>query len=230
MNIIKKIFDNSIDEDVHRAFVKFGKGSYENKYLLEGKKQKDKWTIKASSEYVNFIVEKCLKNANGKIQFTGAIISTQKIDLDFVENIKQFMGVKQYLVNTEVDSGKILDLMEKNPKVFFALSFKTPTSELKTKAKTPKSSKPSASGEKEAKADFCTLKTTDKEIIDDLFFENPNFRLIKVKHSFKIDQIIIPKGFTNPEEIREKAIRIGVITREVNVDGKDAKKIAKFEA
>ena len=40
--IIKKIFDGQPDEEVHSDFLKFGKGEYRNKFLVEAKRQKDK--------------------------------------------------------------------------------------------------------------------------------------------------------------------------------------------
>ena len=44
--IIKKIFNGILDEAVHSDFLKFGKGEFKDKYLISGKKQADKWTIR----------------------------------------------------------------------------------------------------------------------------------------------------------------------------------------
>ena len=37
--VVKKIFEGNFDEEVHNDFLKFGRGEYNNRYLLEGKKQ-----------------------------------------------------------------------------------------------------------------------------------------------------------------------------------------------
>ena len=36
--VVKKIFDGVSDDEVHSDFLKFGRGEYKNKYLLEGKR------------------------------------------------------------------------------------------------------------------------------------------------------------------------------------------------
>ena len=58
-SVLKKIFSEQSDEEVHNEFIKFGKGVFENRYLLEAKKQKDKWAIKTSAEFSNFLVRSC---------------------------------------------------------------------------------------------------------------------------------------------------------------------------
>ena len=37
--IIKKIFEGEFDEQVHNQFLKFSRGEFKNKYLINGKKQ-----------------------------------------------------------------------------------------------------------------------------------------------------------------------------------------------
>jgi len=49
MNFIKKVFDESIDEEVHLQFQKFSKGEFRDKALIKAKKSKDKYTIIATS-------------------------------------------------------------------------------------------------------------------------------------------------------------------------------------
>lgn len=122
--------------------------------------------------------------------------------------------------------------MGKYPRAFFALSFVLPDYELKIKAKAPKSAKPSTS-EKEPKAEFCSLKTTDFNVVKELFFDNPNFvKEIAVKHVVRVDQIVYPKDFDKmkPEDVREQSKRKGMIIRETIVDGKSLKSEAPFEA
>ena len=73
---IKKVFDGAVDEHVHADFLKFGRGAYHDKFLLEGKKQPKKWGIKTGPEYVNFLVSKFLKKVDGEIALKAIIVST----------------------------------------------------------------------------------------------------------------------------------------------------------
>ena len=45
--VVKKVFDGVFDDEVNAAFLKFGRGEYRNKYLLDGKRQAKKWAVKA---------------------------------------------------------------------------------------------------------------------------------------------------------------------------------------
>tara|TARA_Y100000310_G_C20645552_1_gene796349 strand:+ start:1087 stop:1797 length:711 start_codon:yes stop_codon:yes gene_type:complete len=230
-NVIKKIFESVNDDEVHNAFIKFSKGTFNDRYLLDAKAQKDKWAIKSGAEYVNTIVEKCLRKSQEKVNVKGVIVSTmnlrEEVNFEF-ERVKQFMGIKQLIINTELDRDDLLSLMERLPKAFYALSFKGDDFDLKVKAKAPKGAKPSNKADKEVKADFCTLKTPDKEIIDELFFDLPEgWKIAKVNHSIVIDNIELPSGVSDPVELREKAKRGGKIVRRVSIDEGDAKESEK---
>jgi len=228
---IKEIFEGKNPAGLHTEFLKFGKGEYRNKYIIEAKKQKDKYAIKTTNEFANYLVRKCLEDVPEKVKFSGAIISTFDLrnEVSFpIENVKQFMGVKQIQINTEINKREILNLMNKYPKVFFALSFSTPNSELKIKAKAPKSAKPSTSGEKEVSADFCSLKTSNYEIVKELFFDSTNFNEIRVSHTIKITEIDYPKNETDPVKIRENSIRKGEIVRILDINGRKEEKTACF--
>lgn len=230
---IKKIFSGKTDAIVHDEFVKFSKGIFSDRYLIEAKKQKDKWSIKTSSEFANFFVRSLLEKVNGEIEMRGVIVATFDVSKEAqfpIENIKQFMGIKQAVVNTKVDKNKIIDLMNRFPKAFFALSFIINGSELKIKPKAPKSAKPAASGEKGPKVDFCSLKTNDQSIVNDLFFDCPNENELAIKHEIHIDEIILPKGEKDPVKIRENAVRKGKIARIITIGEKVTKKETNFEA
>lgn len=230
-NIIAKIFSGENDEEVHSDFIKFSRGVFQDRYLIEGKKQKDKWSIKTSAEFANFFVRRCLEKSRGEVEVKGAIILTKDIRSEFkfpIESVKSYMGIKQFLIETTTSADKILEIMNKYPRAFYALSFSTKDCELKIKAKPPKSGKPGKKGEDEVKADFCSLKTPDVELIRDLFFDFPNFNEIKIKHTIEIKEIEIPKNFKTPEEMREKSVRKGVVKRFVDAEGKKEMKEKNF--
>lgn len=222
-NVIGKIFHGKSDEEVHSDFLKFSRGIFENRYLLEGKKQKDKWSVKSSAEFANFFVRKGLEKAKGKIKVSGAIICTfnlkdkSKIE---IERVKQFAGVKQHLINTEIESSEILKLMNEFPRVFYALTFSVGDFELKVKAKPPKSAKPGSKSKDDdgPRADFCSLKTTDADIIKDLFFDAPSFSEIRIRHTIDVKEIEIPNE-KDPVKMRENSKRKGIVKRIIEVDG-----------
>lgn len=230
---IHKIFSGKKDNELHDEFIKFSKGVFGNKYIIDAKKKAEKYSIKTSAEFANYFVRLGLEKANTEIDVSGAIIATFDIRINSeieIVNVKQFMGVKQFIVNSRVHSSKLISMMNKFPRAFFALSFNIPNYELKIKAKAPKSAKPSTKGEAGPKADFCSLKTANVEIAKDLFFDIPDFKQISINHAIQIDEIDIPTGIGDPVKIRESAIRKGKIIRKLVVDGKETVKEMRFEA
>jgi len=231
-SVLKKIFSEQSDDRVHNEFIKFGKGVFENRYLLEAKKQKTKWSVKTSAEFSNFLVRSCLEKASGEIEVKGIIVSTsplsEKAEFE-IEKVKKYMGIQQAVIKTNTTPDKILALMDELPKAHYGLSFKTADCDLKIKAKTPKTGKPGKKAQ-EPKADFCALKTTDKSIIQDLFFDFPDFDFIVIKHTINIKKIELPEGEEDPVKIRELAKRFGSIKREVNVNGEQFIEEKKFSA
>jgi hypothetical protein len=221
--IMNKIFDGACDDEVHVAFLKFGRGEYKDKYLLEGKRQAKNWSIKAGVEYVNFLVRRCLEKVGGRVTIKGIIVSTldlrDEIGFDVVK-VGNFQGIRKNVIDTEVEASEVLELMDKFPRVFFALSFKGDDFVLKIKAKAPKSGKPGKGGDRPV-ADFCSLKTGDKRIVDELFFGIGNFGEVSVNHVIEVSDIVYPAnvGELKPAEVRELAKRKGVVVRNIVVDG-----------
>ncbi|MEK6933274.1 MAG: hypothetical protein AABW75_00170 [Nanoarchaeota archaeon] len=232
-DVIHKIFLKDFDDVVHSVLVKFSRGTFGNKYILSAKKQKNLWVIKTSAEYVNYIVRACLEKITQEIEVNGVIVATFNIQTKTqfpIERIKQFMGIKQSIINTRVSPDKIISLMNEFPRAFYALSFITDNYELKVKPKAPKSAKPSTKGDKEVSADFCTLKTSDDSIVKDMLFDISDFKEASGRHTIQINDIILPKGIEDPAELREKSKRKGIVKRELIIDGKEVKKEADFEA
>ncbi len=233
MSVLKKIFDGKRDEEVHSDFVKFSRGIFADRYLIEAKRQKGRWNIKTGAEFANFLVRACLQETKGEVEVKGAIVATFPIgkEAEFpIERVKQFMGIKQAVINAKISADKILNLMDKHPRAFYALSFSTPLSELKIKAKAPKSAKPAAGGGKEASPDFCVIKTSNQDIVQDLLFGLPDFNEASIRHVINIKEIILPNNIEDAAQLRELAKRKGAIKRIARVDGKEIIKEADFEA
>jgi hypothetical protein len=234
MNFIKKIFDGESDESVHQQFQKFSKGEFRNRALIRVKKSGGKFTINTSAEFANELVRNIAeKLGSNKTNVTGAIVSTLdlKDKIEFKE-IKQFQGVKRYLLDSEMSGEDIISLLDEQPKAFFALSFKVDDEELKIKPKAPKSGKP-GKGEEEPKADFCKLKTSDESIAKSFIFEKPEFKDAVIKHTFFIENIVIPDELKSSKDfsiIREKSRRAGRILREGEIDCQKIREETEFEA
>jgi hypothetical protein len=237
---IKKIFDingkKECDNQVHAQFQKFSRGEFRDKAVILYSKGKDKITLSTTYEYANeFVRILAEKLGDSKTKVTGAIVSTRDLtgQLNF-SGKKQFAGVKQYQIDTELSGTEILNLCDKFPTAFFALSMTVGSSELKTKPKAPISGKPSTKGsDAPVKADFCKFYSTDKAVLSSFVFDseiNDSVKKAEIKHVFSITDIILPKGETDPLKMRELAKRKGKISRIITIDGKISKKEADFIA
>ena len=232
MNFIKKIFDGEVDESVHLQFQKFSKGEFRNRALIEAKKTGKGYSIKTSAEFANGLVRTVAEKLGGEsAKVAGAIVSTQDLtgELEFKDK-KQFQGVKRYLIDKEMTGTEIINLLEKFPKNFFALTFEVGNMKLKIKPKAPKSGKPGKEKDGGPKADFCSLKTSDKNIASSFVFEREDFKDAKINHVFFIDEIIMPENEKDFAKIREMAKRKGKIFRQAIIDGVEMKKEIEFVA
>jgi len=233
MNFVKKIFDEKPDEFVHLQFQKFGKGEFKDKALISAKNSKGKYVIYTSYEFANEIVRMLAEKLGDKeTKVSGAIITTSDLtnQLNF-KTKKQFQGVKNYAIEEIFSGKKIIELLDRFPKAFFALSFEIPEKDIsvKIKPKAPKSAKPKTKEDK-PKADFCKITTRDKEILKDFIFEQQEFKQAKARHEFIITDLIIPSDEKDYLKIREEAKRKGKVIRYTIIDGKEIKNEKEFIA
>lgn len=231
MNFIKKIFDKEVDESVHLQFQKFSKGEFVDRAIIEVRKTGKGYSIKTSAEFANELVRAMAeKLGDEKTKVTGAIVSTQDLtgELEFKDK-KQFQGVKRYLIDSEMSGNEIINLLDKFPKNFFALSFSVMDDVLKIKAKAPKSGKP-GKGDEKPKADFCSLKTSDDSIGKSFVFEKDNFKKAEISHTFFIESLVMPEGEKDFAKIREMAKRKGKVVRVAEIDGVASERTAEFVA
>ncbi len=234
---MKKIFDRIFDDEVHASFLKFGRGEYKNKFMLVGKRQAKNWAIKTGAEYSNILVKKCLEKVGGPVAIKGVIVTTANLgndeELGFeIKKRSNFQGVKKLQIDSEIEPEKIIALMDEYPRVFFALSFKGDNFVLKIKPKAPASGKPGKEKEDGPAVDFCSLKTEDKEIVQELFFGIGDFSEVRVNHTINVTDIVYPSNLEElkPTEVRELAKRKGVVIRTATVDGKEQVSEANFVA
>ncbi len=235
MNFIEKIFLKKIDNTVHLQFQKFSRGVFKDKALVNAKKTGNKYTIFTSYEFANELVrEVAEKLGNGKANFKGAVISTSDLTgkLDFNDK-KQFQGVKSYIIDKEMSGNDVLKLLNEFPKAFFGLSFSAGDTELKIKAKAPKSGKPKSKEGENPKADFCKIITTDEKIGKGFVFEKHDFKKADLRHTYIIESIEVPEHLKKSEDfllVREESKRKGKILREGEIDGEKVKEEVEFSA
>src|SRR3989344_8238938 len=133
-SFIKKIFDGKTDNVVHMQFQKFSKGEFRDKALVSVNKIGNKFSIGTTYEYANGLVRSVAEKLKSeeKIKVSGVVVSTSNLkgQLEF-ENIKQFMGVKQYIISGELSKEQILSICDRFPSSFLGLSFSTNDTELK---------------------------------------------------------------------------------------------------
>jgi len=232
-NFIHKIFENNIDNFVHLQFQKFSKGIFKDRACAEVNISKGKFSISTTYEYANGFVRMLAEKLKGKTPVKGVIVSTLDLskDIEFKDK-KQFMGIKQYVIEKEMDGKEILAICDKIPNAFMALSFRSDNTELKIKPKAPKSAKPSLKGEGTMKINFCKIITSDKEIVRDILFDVSieSAKKFTVYHTFVINDIILPKGEKDFEKIRILAKRKGKIIRKMIIDEKETIKEKEFIA
>ena len=190
--------------------------------------------IKTSPEFTNELVELLANTIKDKVHVKGIIFAsknlTEESSIEFKE-IKNAMGVKKHIVDSELTKDQILDLCKKFPFNPISLSFETEYGKLKIKEKAPKSGKPGKGGEK-PKADYCSLTTKDKSIIKDYTFDiEESFKKAFIQHTIEIKEIIVPEEYKNDfAKARIHAKRKGKIIRFLTIDGKESQKEINFEA
>jgi hypothetical protein len=231
MNFIKKVFDSAVDEEVHQQFQKFSRGEFRDRAVIRAKRVKNNYTILTTAEFANeFVRVIAEKLGDEKANITGAVISTLALDneLEF-KSKKQFMGIKQYIIEKHMSGHEIIKLLEKLPKAFFALSFSHKGDVLKIKAKAPKSAKPKTKNEA-PKPDFCKLTTSDERIAKDFVFEKPDFKEAIISHDFIIKELIVPRDEKDFAKAREMAKRKGIVVRRATIDDIRTATEKEFEA
>ncbi|MEK6937116.1 MAG: hypothetical protein AABW58_03530 [Nanoarchaeota archaeon] len=230
MNFIKKIFENKVDKEVHKQFKRFSKGIYENRAVVELTKSKNAIKVKTSFEFTEDFARFLANTIEDKVKISGGIITKKDIkpELSFEVDMKQFAGVKTFLLDNEMSKEELNNLFNKFPDALFLLSFSTEYGALKSKVKSPKAAKPGK--DNEIKADFCTFSTQNKDFAKEFAFDvQEDFKKLKIKHTFTINDFEIEeKDKDDPALARINAKRKGKIERFLDIDGKQLKKEIDF--
>ncbi len=222
---IKKIFENKIDDSVHKQFIRFGKGRYPGRAVIKITKQPDKIKIGTSFEMANDLVEFCSSLSN-HLKCSGLVLSKEKLDLP---GEKKKTNLFEYTIDEELTSDQIKNLLEKGYATL--LDLEAPGILLKSKKKLPKPGKA-----EDAKIDdkFCQLELDVKywpKVKSEFAFDIQNdFKKALAVHTYTITDIIMPKNEKDFEKIRILAKRKGKITRKLTIDKQETIREKDFEA
>lgn len=220
---IKKIFEGKVDETVHKQFVRFGKGTYSMRAVMNVLRQTDQIKISSSFELANDFVD-FISNLTLKFSVNGIILSKEKIEgLDF----RKKANILVCDINREMENIELKRLATSSYATL--LDCNAPGIFLKIKKTLPK---PGKSGETKVNDKFCVLELNKKfwpQAHDAFFFDLPlEFKKARIEHTYIITDIILPKSEKDFEKIRIIAKRKGRLIRKIIVDGKESVKEKSF--
>lgn len=204
-SVIKKVFSDEVDDEVHQYFIRYGKGQYARRFILslaKGKNIKLRGSFEWANDFTNFVREL------GSFEFSGMILAKEQLPGKSGKktkgvfgyevkdsNLEGYEGAYWYLVNTKAD-GVLLKIKKSLPKP----------------------------GKSENKIDdkFCALdldlKYWDK-VKEVFFWDVPECKKALIEHNLEITAIDMPKGVSDPAEIRRLSKRVGVMKRVITIDG-----------
>ena len=196
MTFIKKIFEDKIDDSVHRNFIRFSKGTFYNRALTKLKVSKNKCNIYASFDL-----------ANSLVKIFSSMISTAKISGRLIKKGKKSE------IDEEVTSDQLNKIIDENDYCLIDISINEYL--LKCKKSLPKPGKA-------LDPKFCSATLPVDKIKDLIFDINENFKQAQISHIFVINELSIPKEYEkDPEKARIFAKRKGRIIRKIILDGKE---------
>ncbi len=218
---IKKIFENNIDEQVHRQFIRFSRGSFAGRAALKLDK-KEKIKLSGSFEFSNDFSVFAAENSD--LKFSGIVLIREEI-LDFGKG-KGKNGVSEYGVEN-INSAKVNEIKDKA----YALLLDAEGNGISLKMKKKKLPKPGKSGELKIDDKFCILEADLRywEKMKD-FFMLPECKKAKISHTYIIEDVIVDKNEKDFVKMRENAKKKGKIIRKMVVDGNETKTEKEFEA
>lgn len=247
MHFLKKIVENSqLDDpanshfDVHRHFYRYSKGNFIGPAIMINI-TKPKITLKGSHEYEDLIQELVVKTANSEeFNITGVLESGK----DLSEEIKKFgldWKIKKTTGQKKIFKSEFTDLVDKNTLLeiieifrknsYFLASINCSSKcKVTTKKRIPQPSKKKVEEDDLSKrVQFCSgalentgdnLELIKKLVFPDFISDIPDdFKKLVLLNNYKFTEILIPKNVKNSLLLRIMAVRKGIMTRSLEVDG-----------
>jgi hypothetical protein len=232
IHFIKKIWFGEIDAKVHAQFVRFSRGIFENRAILnikQGNKIKANSTFELANDFVLF-----LANLEKTFAVSGILLSRENPKQLFDElEIEAAISKKKNLFEAKIDTGLTSEQLKRIAEITYFMLFDMHSQDISFKVK-KKLPQPSRSGQEKINDKFCTLELDLKffsRFHEEFLFDLPeNFNKARITHRYEISEIILPRGEKNFEQIRLKAVRKGRIVRKIEVDGKEKITAKDFKA
>ncbi|MFH1500709.1 MAG: hypothetical protein ABIE22_02070 [archaeon] len=209
---IKKIFNEELDEAVHSQFVRFSKGLFENKAVINlhiTSKIKVKGTYEYSTDFLRLASELGGGKVSGVVfKKLGNKIGKQEINKDLTSSELKELIENSYCILADVEAH-----------TFF----------IKMKKKLPR---PSSKAESKVDDKFCQLESDLKhkeKIKESFFWDIGDCKKVRILHDYEITDIIRPKNEKDFEKIRILSKRKGKLTRRIEVDGVKERKEKDIE-
>lgn len=221
MHYVKDIFEKNPTQHAHDKFVRYSRGEFVGP-LLKIKFGKDAVKIFASFHFVDellMLVAKCL--GNKVVHIDGSLVWNRDLTEDLLKlgikysKVTKSRGIFKYTLENDV---KIQDFVDEMSSYNLLVSIKEETVSLVTKTAFPKPNK-------EFGADFCkaSFPASFADVIREEFLFDIKDKVSKeaeIKHHITVSDLKLPE-IDNFEEARRLAKRIGKITRDVKIDGKE---------
>jgi hypothetical protein len=224
MHYVKDIFENNHTQHAHDKFIRYSRGEFVGP-LLKIKFGKEAVKILASFHFVDellMMVAKCL--GNKVVHINGSLVWNKDLSDDFLKlgikysKVTKSRGIFKYVLENDVN---IQDFVDQMSSYNLLVSIKEETVSLVTKTSFPKPNK-------EFGADFCkaSFPISFADVIREEFLFDVKDKVNKeaeVKHHITVTDLKLP-DIDNFEEARRLAKRVGKITRDVKIDGKEREK------
>ena len=203
MMFIKKIFNKTTDEDVHKQFTRFSKGEFPSRAVMKITVSKESFKMNFSYDLLKDVIKLAAPHID-KADVAGKLVK----------------GKKKTEIASTVSSEELKKICDEND--FVLLDLTSPLVTVKCKKSLPKPGK--ALDTKFASA------TLPLNLLKEFTFDITSpFKKALISHTINITDIIIPDEYKNsPEQARIHAKRKGTIIRILDIDGKHEEKKIEF--
>lgn len=205
MTFIKKIFQHKIDEETHKQFTRFSKGTFEHRAMSSISRGKETFKVRISYDLVKDTAHLIAKEG-GTFHVSGITVKG-KIKTPITKTL-QSQELQQLCNNYD----------------FVLLDITGQIANLKCKKSVPKPGK-------ELDTTFATA-TLPSYLLSEFAFDcPPTLKKVAISHTFIITDIVIPPACHNDAALaRIHAKRKGKIIRILEIDGTREEKTQEFIA
>jgi len=231
-NFIKNIVDGNVSDFEHKKFTRFSKGRFERE-IIKINLVAQKIKVSSGFEY-NDVLQKMLSKIFvenkqvDSINVKGSVFSKSKEKPDVILNKLEIdfeTKGKKRIIDETMSPDKFKEFVNSIGNFYSLLNIKAGIYSLSVKKSLPK---PGKLIENFCKAIF---SKSDLDFIHDefLFDTKEDFKKAIIKHTYLIEDIIIPEKYKDDvENMRIMSKRKGEIIRDIEVNGESFKKEYKF--